>query len=90
MKSHKKRAAPPLPFMLAEMAVASWETMMIRSMMMATGNCSMIEYQRMVLEKTHAAQLSAKAMMASNGDVEGALAPWHSRAVANAKRLRRR
>lgn len=87
---NKKRSPPPLPFMVAEMALASWETVFRRSLMIAQGSCSVTEYQRMVLEKTRAAHLSVRALAKESGDMAAALAPWHSRAVANAKRLRRK
>jgi hypothetical protein len=84
--------ARPLPLLLAELAFASWETMLRRSAMIAAGTCSAAEYQRMVLEKAEAARRSALAMMAPGGSrgLEAALAPWHRRARANARRLRRR
>jgi hypothetical protein len=86
---NKKRSSPPLlPFMVAELALASWETVFRRSMMIAQGSCSVTEYQRMILEKTRAAHLSVRALANESGDMTAALAPWHSRAVANAKRLR--
>jgi hypothetical protein len=47
------------------------------------------EYQRMVTEKAAAVQLSASAVMGGRGKRQ-ALAPWHKRAIANAKRLRRK
>jgi hypothetical protein len=90
MKYNKKSSPAVLPFMVAELALASWETVLRRSLMIAQGNCSTTEYQRMVLEKTRAVQLSALALAAPGADVTAALAPWHSRAVANAKRLRRK
>lgn len=86
MKINKKR--PSLPFMLAELTVASWETVLHRSVLIVQGNCSATEYQRMVLEKSRAAFQSARALAAPDGDVAAILAPWHSRAVANARRLR--
>ena len=90
MKFNKKSSPAALPLMVAELALASWETMLRRSLLIAQGSCSTTEYQRMVLEKTRAAQLSALALTKADGDMTAALAPWHSRAVANAKRLRRK
>jgi hypothetical protein len=92
MKRRKKRAAVPLPLMMAETALSSWETIAHRTCMMAQGRCSPAEYQRMVLEKAQAAQLSAKALARRGGidAMAAALTPWHRRATANAKRLRKR
>jgi len=57
--------------------------------MIARGALSPAEYQRMVLEKAAALQESALAMMTGRGK-KAALAPWHKRATANARRLRRK
>jgi len=89
-KRKRRRAAPPLPLMMAELTLASWETMARRAWMMADGSCSMAEYQRMVLEKTRAAQRSALAMMLPGVTLAAAMAPWHGPAVANARRLRKK
>lgn len=75
--------------MMAELMVASWETIALRSLMIAQGTCSLAEYQRMAMEKATALQQSTLAMMLGRGD-RAALAPWHRRATANAKRLRRK
>ena len=75
--------------MMTELAMASWETIARRSAMIARGALSAAEYQRMVLEKAAALQESALAMMTGRGK-KAALAPWHKRATANAKRLRRK
>lgn len=77
--------------MMAELTLASWETIARRTCMMVGGTCSATEYRRMVLEKTQAAQRSAMALMSGGGhDLAAALAPWHGRATANARRLRRK
>jgi hypothetical protein len=57
--------------------------------MMAQGTCNHSEYQRMIIEKAAASQLSALALMSGRG-AKAALAPWHERATANTKRLRRK
>jgi hypothetical protein len=90
MTSNKPRSPVPLPFMLAELAFASWETIARRSLMIAQGTCSPAEWQRMVLEKTKAAEqsLAALASPMSEDTIAAALAPWHRGATANAKRLR--
>jgi hypothetical protein len=77
-----------LPMMMAQLTAASWETIFHRSMMMAQGNCSASEYQRMTAEKAAALQASAIALMAGRSQT-AVLAPFVSRARANARRLRR-
>jgi hypothetical protein len=89
-KRNRRRAAPPLPLMMAELTWASWETMARRAWMMADGSCSMAEYRRMVLEKTRAAQRSALLLMLPGVSLAAAIAPWHRPAVANARRLRKK
>jgi len=90
----KKKSDPPtlLPLMMMELAWASWETVAHRSLMMAQGNCSRVEYSRMLLEKMTAARLSAASLAQSSmvPDWSAILAPWHRRATSNARRLRRR
>jgi hypothetical protein len=89
MASHKRRP-PPLPILLAEMTLASWETIGRRWLMMAAGTCSPAEYQRMVMEKAMALQRSGFALMRpSGGSITAAVAPFHRAARANAKRLRK-
>ena len=77
-----------LPVLMTELAVASWETVWHRTAMMMTGECSTAEYQRMVIEKMTALQLAGAAMM-TGGDAESVLRPFHKRATANARRLRK-
>lgn len=92
IKGKRRGGAVALPTMMAELAFSSWETIVHRSWMIACGNCSTAEYQRMLLEKLTAAQLSAMAFLlpANAATLHRALSPWHSSATANAKRLRRR
>jgi hypothetical protein len=78
-----------LPIMMARLTAASWETIFHRTAMMANGTCSPAEYQRMVLEKAAAAQRSMMALMTGRSPTE-VLAPYSSRARANARRLRRK
>jgi hypothetical protein len=88
-----KRERPvALPLMLAELALASWETVARRMLLMMGGTCSPAEYMRMVTEKAAAAQRSALVLSRprSRRNVRGAVSPWHRRAKANAKRLRKR
>ena len=75
--------------MMAELAMASWETIARRTAMIGRGALSPAEYQRMVLEKAVAMQQSAIAAMTGRGK-KAVLAPWHKRATANARRLRRK
>jgi hypothetical protein len=75
--------------MMAELALASWETIARRTAMIARGACTPAEYQRMVMEKAAALQQSALAVMTGQGE-KAALRPWHRRATANARRLRRK
>jgi len=86
----RKRPATPLPLLLGELTLASWETIFRRSLMMAQGTCSWSEYWRMVDEKMHAAHQSGRAL-ARHGSADPAklLSPWHRRATANARRLRK-
>ncbi len=90
MKSNQRYSPLSAPLMLAELAWASWETIARRSIMIAQSTCSVAEYQTMVSEKT-AAAMEIGMMLASPAGATAAalLEPWHSRATANAKRLRR-
>ncbi len=86
-----RRYTTPLPLFMAELAFSSWEVMARRGWLMALGSCSPAEYQRMVLEKLRAAQLSALTMTRpATPPAQALLAPWHRAAQRNAKRLRRR
>jgi hypothetical protein len=64
------------------------ETIFHRTTLMAKGTCSPAEYQRMVMEKSTAAQRSIMAAMTGKTPV-AVISPYLSRARANAKRLRR-
>lgn len=86
----KRRRAVPAPVLMAELALASWETIARRVAMMAQSTCSPAEYRRMTREKASAAVETAKLLSAPQGvSVEAFLRPWHRRATANAKRLRK-
>ena len=89
MKKLAPRRRRPLPVMMAELMMASWETIALRSLMMVQGTCSLAEYQLMATEKAAALQQSALAVMSGGGE-RAALAPWHRSATANARRLRRK
>lgn len=75
--------------MTAELAWASWETIIRRALMMAQSTCSSAEYHRMLSEKTAAAlEIGGLLLSPDSVSAEALLTPWHSRATANAKRLR--
>jgi hypothetical protein len=78
------------PIMLAELAIASAETIAHRSWMIATGRCTPREYRRMLAEKMKAAGQSGRAALAPRAKATALIAPWHRAARANAARLRRR
>jgi hypothetical protein len=89
MKKQDRSSPFALPIMMARLTVASWETIFYRSMMMVQGTCSAVEYQRMAEEKAAAAQ-SAMLALVTGGAPAAVLAPYVTRARANAKRLRRK
>jgi hypothetical protein len=79
--------------MWAELALASWETIARRSLMMMSATCPPEEYHRMAAEKLRAFN-RATAVLASGATGETAMAaalrPWHGAATANVRRLRRK
>ena len=77
-----------LPLMMGELAAASWETMWHRGMLMLSGQCTAAEYRRMVAEKMAAMQAAGAAAMEGRG-TEAMVRPFHKRATANARRLRK-
>ena len=88
--SHRPASMMSASLMAAELVWASWETIARRSLMIAQSTCSPAEYQKMLSEKT-AAAIEIGVVLASPMSASAAalLQPWHSRATANAKRLRR-
>ena len=91
MTRRQSRRLAALPLMMTELAVASWETIAYRSWMMALGSFTQDEYERMISEKAEAVHRSGVALL-SPWDAAVAVsvvAPWHRRAKANARRLRR-
>ena len=89
VSSHKQCLVIPASQMVAELAWASWETVVLRTFMMAQSTCSPAEYHRMLDEKTAAAlEIGGLLLSPSEMSAEAFLAPLHSRATANAKRLR--
>jgi hypothetical protein len=89
MKKRDQSSPFDLPIMMARLTAASWETIFHRSVMMAQGTCSAVEYQRMAAEKAAAAQSAMLALM-TGGSPAAVMAPYVTRARANAKRLRRK
>jgi len=75
--------------MMARLTVASWETILRRTVMMAQGACTAAEYRRMAAEKAEAVHISTASLMRGRGPAS-ALAPFVNRARANARRLRRK
>ena len=88
MKKPRQRDAGAIPVMMTQLMLASWETIYRRSLMMAQGTCTALEYQRMVEEKTAAMQAASLALLTGRGNA-AVLAPYLNRARANARRLRR-
>ncbi len=76
-----------LPIMWTELAMASWETVWHRTALMASGECTLAEYERMLSEKMGAMTQASVALM-SGREPEAVLRPFHRKATANAKRLR--
>jgi hypothetical protein len=90
MKTRKRRQRLSLAVMTSDLMLASWETITRRSFLIVQNDCSPAEYRRMVHEKAQAAARSAARLVSGKATIASLLAPWHSRAIANAKRLRRK
>ena len=89
MRRRAKNSSFGLPMTVARLTAASWETILRRSLLMTQGTCSPAEYWRMTAEKVAAMQTSTSALLRGKGQA-AMLAPFVSRARANAKRLRKR
>jgi hypothetical protein len=76
-----------LPIMWTELAVASWETVWHRTALMASGECTTAEYQRMLSEKMRAMQQAGMALVTGK-QAEDVLRPFHKQPTPNATRLR--
>jgi len=77
--------------MWAELAMASWETILHRTFMMMSGSCSPEEYHRMTAEKILAVGHSTLVLASGRTGpdaIASALESWHGPATANARRLR--
>ena len=75
--------------MMAQLTLASWETMLRRTLMIARGTCTPAEYRRMTAEKVAAVQMSMGALMRGRGQA-AMLAPFVNRTRVNVRRLRRK
>src|SRR5690554_1181941 len=71
-KKPKSRGSRPLPLpvLWTDMLAASMETIARRSLLIATGNFTLTEYQRMVCEKAKALQGTALAAAAGTPTLE--------------------
>ena len=89
MPKRRRSAAKTLPLTIATLTLASWETIVRRALLMASGTCPPADYRRMVTEKLAAMQRAgfAAAMGRSHAAI---LAPFVRRTRANARRLRRK
>jgi len=91
MKARRRRSTS-LPIMMTDLMLASWETVARRALLIAENKCSPAEYGRMVSEKAEAVAATGLALISSGGrpTAVSMLAPWYRRAVANARRLRKK
>ncbi len=92
MKTRRRRKSASVLNTMTELGLASWETILRRTLMMSSGTCSPAEYRRMVREKA-AAMMETVAVSRSGSrppSMAALLAPWHRKATANARRLRRK
>ena len=91
-RKRKHRQGLSLAVMMSDLMLASWETIARRSFMILQNDCSPAEYRRMANEKAEAVARSAARLVSGRGraTMTSLVAPWHSRAIANAKRLRKK
>ena len=91
MRKRRRRRSTQSVDGIVYLVLASWETVALRSLLIAQGRCSFAEYNRMALEKIQAASLSTAWLARNPGRAgPGVIAPWRRLAVANARRLRNR
>ena len=84
-----RRSRSSAPFLLAELGLASAETIARRTMLMGTGRCTPAEYTKMVTEKVAAAQSSWLEFAFSPWTMwTSMIQPYHRAARRNARRLR--
>jgi hypothetical protein len=88
----RRSKAVSLSLSMANLTLASCETLARRTMLIAQNKCSQEEYQRMLFEKAEAATESAMIFICSGGlaSIDALMEPWKSRVTANAKRLRKK
>ena len=86
----RTRRQPPMPVMMAELAVASAQTIAHRTTLAVTGRCTHAEYSKMVVEKMTAMQQMALAAMVPGVTAMALLTPWHRAATRNSRRLGRK
>ena len=89
MKKRIRKSPYAFPMTMALLTAASWETVIRRSLLMAQGACTPAEYWRMAEEKAAAVRSSVAAMLTGRSPAV-VVAPFVSRARANARRLRRK
>ena len=82
MKKHTASTPFALPMTMTLLALASWETIVRRSFLIAQGTCSLAEYQRMVQEKAAATRSSAMTII-KGGSPAAIMAPFVMRAARN-------
>lgn len=84
-----RRSRSSAPFLLAELGLASAETIARRMILMGSGRCTHAEYSKMVTEKIAATQSSWLEMAFSPWTMwTSMLLPYHKAARSNARRLR--
>jgi hypothetical protein len=89
MRKHIRSSPYAFPMTMFLLTAASWETVLRRSLLMAQGACTPAEYWCMGEEKAAAMRSSVTALMTGRSQA-AVLAPFVTRARANAKRLRRK
>ena len=88
MRKHSRHPYA-FPRAMTLLAVASSETIWRRTLLMTQGICTIAEYRRMAEEKALALQKSTVAFVTGRGQA-AVMAPFVTRARANARRLRRK
>jgi hypothetical protein len=91
-KSRSSNERASLPIAMADLTLASCETIARRMLLISQNRCSEAEYLRMVSEKAEAAMATGLTLMFSFGQASmtSLMAPWLNEATANAKRLRKK
>ena len=83
--ANRKYEAISLPLALADLTLASCETVARRMLLISQNQCSQAEYLSMFSEKAEAAMATGLTLMFSYGQasVASLMAPWLSQATAN-------